>query len=148
VPASLRHTPTSVCLCHCIHHHLLAPRNNPAVYPVCMLGKRTPRNTLPKLTTRGVCCVLPLLLPSHVITWGDDKNNVRSPLKMHRHNPPIMPPASCTMQPPQQQTRSRLWPLTCWCQTADCRASSIDFLATAVSISQRDNFGFVWRNTE
>ena len=52
VLASLRHTPTGVCLCHCIHHHLLAPGNNPAVCPLCMLGKRTPRNTLPKLTTR------------------------------------------------------------------------------------------------
>jgi hypothetical protein len=52
VPASLHHKPTGVCLCHCIHHHFLAPGNHRAVYPVCMLGKRTPRNTLPKLITR------------------------------------------------------------------------------------------------
>lgn len=78
-------------LMYCIHHHLLAPGNNPAVYPICMLGKRTPRNTLPKLTTRVFVVYCRFYFPALLLCEGVTEMTLEGPWKCTGITRPLCP---------------------------------------------------------
>lgn len=148
MPVSLCHSPTGVCLCHCVHHHLLAPGNTPAVYPVCMLGIRTTRNTLPKLTTRVFVVYCPFYFRTLLLHEGMTKITLDGPWKCRDITRPLFPlhHAPCN----HINTHAAVSD-PCFVDTRLLIVEQVPFRLDrncCEHIAERANFRFVWSSTD